>query len=289
MEAILFALIAYFTWGLGVFAETIAARRLSPYSLGFWAFALSFVVTSFYIPFAMHDLAGLTPGLLLFNIFLAVSTILFGTLLYYEALRIENRAIVGTIASSFPLVTVILSILFLGERVSAQEAIAILVVFVGLFLASFDIDQLRSKKFIFSRGILLAIIAMIAWGTWFAFIKIPVSKIGWFWPNYFAFLTFPPLIFIYMKIKGKKLESPTKNNIFVPLIVSTLLVRIAEFSYNLGITKGLVAVVASISGANTTLFVILAFLFLKDPIKKQQTIGIIITIFGIIFLSIVSS
>lgn len=270
MEAIFFALISYFAWGSGVLVEAIVARRMSSYSLAFWSFTFSFIVTSFYVPFAIGSLAGLTWGIFLLNFTLALVGILFGTLLYYEALRIENRALVGTIASSFPIVAVILSIIFLGEKVSSIQIIATLLVFIGLFLASFDINQIRSKRFVFSKGILFAIIAMLMWGLYFAFIKIPVSKIGWFFPNYIAFSTFP-LLLLYLKIRGKKLERPTKNNVFVPLIVSTILVRVAEFSYNLGISKGLVAVVAPIAGANPTLFVYWLFYFLRILLKNNKS------------------
>ena len=38
-----------------------------------------------------------------------------------------------------------------------------------------------------------------------------------------------------------------------------------------------------------TLFIVLAFLFFKDPIKKQQILGIIVTLFGIVLLSLFSS
>ncbi|OGY24507.1 MAG: hypothetical protein A2172_02740 [Candidatus Woykebacteria bacterium RBG_13_40_15] len=285
MEAIFFAIIAYLTWGSGVFAETIVARKLSSYSLLFWSFLLSFLVTSLYIPFAIHDLANLTVGLFTFNLLLALMSILLGTLFYYEALKIETRALVGTIASSFPFVTVVLSILFLGERVTSQQLIAIIIVLGGLFLSIFDIGEVRNKNFKSRKGLFFAVMAMVMWGSWFAFIKYPVDQIGWFWPNYIAFLTFP-LIFILLKLRGQKLEKVTQNNALAPFLISTILVRIAEFSYNLGISKGLVAIVAPIAGANPTLFVVLAFLFLKDPIKKQQLIGIFVTLFGIILLSI---
>lgn len=289
MQAILFALISYFTWGSGVFFEAIAARRMNPYSLTFWSFFLSFIVLSLYVPFEISSLAGLSWDIFILNYALALFGILLGTLLYYEALRIENRALVGTIASSFPIVTVILSIIFLGERISSVQTIAMLLVFTGLFLASFNIDQIKSKKFVFSKGILFAIITMLVWGLYFTFIKIPIDRIGWFFPNYISLSTFPLLFLYFFKIKGKKLEKLTHNNVFIPLIASTILVRIAEFSYNLGISKGLVAVVAPIARANPTLFVILAFLVFKDPIKKQQIIGIILSLLGVVALSIFSN
>lgn len=122
---------------------------------------------------------------------------------------------------------------------------------------------------------------------WVALLKIPVAKIGWFWPNYITFLLFP-LIFFYIKLKKIPIQRPTINGALIPLIASTALVRVAEYSYNFGISKGLVTVVAPIAGANPTLFIILAFLFLKDKITKQQIAGIVITLIGIVLLSIFS-
>jgi len=121
MEAIFFALISYFTWGSGVFVEAIVARRLRWYSLTFWAFLLSVLILSLYAPFVLKDLVGLTFNLLILVLTLAFIGIFLGTIFYYEALRIGNRALVGTIASSFPAVAVILSIstdiyLCKGER-----------------------------------------------------------------------------------------------------------------------------------------------------------------------------
>ena len=286
MQAIIFALISYFTWGTGAFIEAIVARRLNSYSLIFWGFILSALILSFYAFFQTTSLNLLTPAILILNVILGVFLIA-GSIVYFEAYKVANRVVVGTIAQSFPAVVVILSLIFLGEKVTFSQAVSIIIIFVGMFLSAVDISELRRKTFSINKGFLFAIIAMICWGAYFAFIKIPVEKIGWFWPNYFSFLLFP-LIFFYMRIMKIKLEKPTKNNAFFLIIISTVLVRVAEFSYSFAISKGLVVIVAPIAGANLTLFVLLAFLIFKDPIKKQQIIGIITTLVGIVLLSILS-
>lgn len=285
MVAIIFALISYVGWGTGVFAEAIVARKLPPLSLAFWALSLSVLIMSFYAPFALKDLVSLTPAILILIIILSVIG-LFGGLSYYQALNLGNPGLVGTIASSFPAVVVLLSVIFLGERVSIQQMIAIGVIFIGIFLSSFDIRLIR-KKTLINKGLLFALLAMLSWGIVYTFIKIPVSKIGWFWPNYISFFIFP-LIYFYMRFRKIKLERPTKNSVIFVLIISTILVRVAELTYSLGISKGLVTVVAPIAGANPTLFVILAFLFFKDKITRQQVAGIITTLIGIVLLSIFS-
>lgn len=232
MPAIIFALISYFTWGSGIFVEAIVARRLRWYSLTFWAYLISILILSLYAPFVTKDLAGLTFNILVLILTLAFIGIFLGTIFYYEALRIGNRVLVGTIASSFPVVTVIISLIFLGDRILFEQAVAIVTILIGLFLAMFDLRAIRTRSLI-SKGSLLALVTMISWGVYFAFIKIPVEKIGWFWPNYITFLLFP-LIYLYMRTKKIKLEMPTKNNALIPLVVSTILVRVAELSYNFG-------------------------------------------------------
>lgn len=286
MPVIFFALISYFGWGTGIFVEAIVARKLRWYSLTFWAYLLTILIMSLYVPFVIHDLARLTPGILILILILAFTGIFLGTIFYYEALRIGNRILVGTIASSFPAVTVILSIIFLGDKISFNQGVSIIVIFLGLILSVIDLKKISSKNLI-NKGSLLALMPMLAWGIYFTFIKIPVSRVGWFWPNYINFFLFP-LIYLYIRFRKLKLEAPIKNNVLIPLIISTILVRIGELSYNLAISRGLVTIVAPIAGANPTLFVILAFLFFKDPISKQQVLGIITTLIGIVALSIFS-
>lgn len=64
--------------------------------------------------------------------------------------------------------------------------------------------------------------------------------------------------------------------------------RIAELSFTVGIAKGYTSIVAPIAGASPVLFVLLAPFVVKDPIIKQQVIGIIITLIGIVALSFLS-
>lgn len=287
MEAIVFALVSYFTWGAGIFFEAIVARRLSSLSLAFWSLLLSVLVSSLYAPFVLNDLRNLTFSLLVFIVFIGLVGLFSGTLVYYEALKKGNRVLVATIASSFPAVTVLISVIFLKERISLNQLVAIIIIFVGIIFSSLELKEIRNKNLLKDKSLVLALITMVAWGFWAAMLKIPVAKLGWFWPNYITFLLFP-LIFFYIKLKKAPIQKPTIKGVFVPLVVSTALVRIAEYSYNFGISKGLVTVVAPIAGANPTLFVILAFLFFKDPITKQQILGIITTLLGIILLSLFS-
>ena len=134
--AIAFAFISFFTWGIGVFFEAVVARRLESYSFALWGFVLSAFILTFYTPFALSDLSGVTIELLLFIFIIGIIGLFFGTIVYYEALKLSSRALVGTIATSFPAVTVIISVIFLNERLTGSQLLSIIVIFIGLISVS---------------------------------------------------------------------------------------------------------------------------------------------------------
>lgn len=285
MQAITFALVSYVTWGVGILFEAIAARQIESKSGTFWGLLLGFILSILYVPFVLNDLQLLSPTVVLVNLIVAFFFI-GGTIIYYDALKRGNPSLVGTIASSFPFVIVILSMLFLREKLSFNQGMAIIVIFFGLFLSILNLKELYKKKSILNPGVGLALLTMISWGIALTFIKIPINKIGWFWPNLFIFALFP-VMYLYMKLDKTKLEFP-KKNVLIPLIISILCVRTAEFSYNFALTKGYASVVAPIAGANPTLFVILAFFVFKQKLTRHQLLGIVITLVGIVTLSFLS-
>lgn len=286
MQAIIFALIAYFAWGIGITFEAIAARKIESKSFSFWGFFLAFIITSFFAPSALSKTNNISLGLVGIC-YLIAFFIIAGVICYYEALKKGNPSLVGTIGSSFPLVTVILSPIFLKEKITIYQILVIIVIFIGLTLSTLNIDQLKKRRLVLNAGVFLALITMLCWGIYSTLIKIPINKIGWFLPNWFIFSSFP-LVYFYIKATKTKLDIPKKWNVLIPVVLSIIFVRTAEFAYNLGLSKGMASVVAPIAGANPTLFVLLTYFIFKEPLKKSQIIGIITTLAGVILLSALS-
>lgn len=286
MPAIIFALISFVGWGIGDLLVATTARRLEPFSGSVWSMFLTIILFGPYALFVAGDLSKLTLPLLLLNLFLG-TILIAGIIAFREGLRIGNVGLVSTIGSAFTVITTILAVIFFNERLNFLQSVLILVIFLGLFLSTFKLGEVKKRKVVLDKGALLGVMAMISWGIYFAFIKIPVREIGWFWPNYITFLMFP-LLYLFMRLRKIRLLSPNTNNAFVPLVSSTIIARIAEFSFNIGISLGYTSIVAPIAGASPVLLVILAFLFFKDPITKQQIVGIITTLIGIVLLSVFS-
>lgn len=284
MQQILFAFTSYFGWGTGDIFGTIATRKIGAYSTAFWIFTAGVVIFSLYIPFAWNDLGQFTLPLLVLNVVLG-SIYILGNVSFNEALRVSNASLVGTIAASFASVTLLLSITFLGESINANQALSIATIFLGVLLATLNFKDLKTGQIVKDKGVIFAFVSMVTWGVYFAFVKILVQEVGWFWPNYISFCLFP-LIYLYMRVKKIKLEKPNYKGALIPVIASAILLRSGDFSFNFALSSGLAAIIAPVAGAYPTLFVVLAFLVFKDPITRQQIAGILVTLIGIVLLSV---
>lgn len=286
MQAIIFAVISYLGWGIGDIFGTIATRKIGAYQTTFWYLLLQIPLFGIFAFFFTDKLANLTIGVLIINIFLGILGTV-GFLAFYEGLRIGNASLVGTIVASFAAVTVILSLIFLKESLTAVQTTAIIIIFFGLITSTFNFNELRRGEVKLGKGVLFAIIAMLVWGIYWAFIKIPVEQIGWFWPIFISLTSFP-LVPLFMKYRKIQLELASFKRALLPLLLNAILLGIAAFSFNFAIDINLTAIVAPIAGSYPTLFVLLAFLIFKDPITRQQVVGIVTTLIGIVLLSIFS-
>lgn len=287
MEAFFFALISYFSWGSGDLFGTIASGRVGGGATTFWVMFAGVIIFSPCIPFTMNDLSGLTPGLLVLNIVLG-SLFIAGNLAFNEAVVSSSPSLVATIGGSFTAVTVILSVLFLGEALTAVQILCIAIVFAGVTLCALDFRELRTNGLSLDRGIMLALVAMCSWGVYFAFSKLLVRQIGWFWPTYFSFLLFP-LIYWYMRRRGQPLPFPKQATSLAPIFVSALLLRTGDFSFAHGLSAGYASIVAPVAGAYPTFLALLGFMLFKDPVTLQQKMGIGVALTGIVLVGLLTA
>lgn len=287
MLSIFFALLSFIGWGVTDIFGVIVTRKIGSFATVFWGSLFGLLISALYIPFALPELQNLTLNIFLLNTLLGI-ILLVGMVSFYEAFRQIQASIVGVItASGFALVP-IFSIIFLHESISLFQTIAIVVIFIGVFLTTFSAKDIKSKKFKLNKGFIWAFVTMLCWGIYYTFIKIPIHEIGWFWPNYFYLIMAIPLILIFIKWKKIPLKKPNYHGAFRPLIINVLLMKAGEYSFNFSLMKGSAAITAPIAGSYPVLFVILAFLVFKDPVSKQQITGIITTLAGIILLSFLS-
>lgn len=286
MYAIVFSILSYIGWGSGDIFAAIGSRKIGGTSFAVWSIIVGLILSAFYAPFAPGGFAGVPFWIILLNILLAF-LITGAWFTFNKALEIGNASLVGAIGASFAPLVVVLSTVFLGESITVRQILAIVIIFTGLILSVVDFKTIF-KRSTYNKGVLLALLTMLLWGIYFTFIKIPINHMGWFWPSMVS-LSFGPLMLVYFKIKKVKIESPLKHKALPAIITSSILATVGSFSFSLAVSKGLTSIVAPIAGSYPTLYVFLAFLIFKDKITKQQLIGIIVTVLGIVLLSVLGS
>ncbi len=285
--AVFFALLTLIGWGAGDMFIAIASRKIGSRYAFFWGQVISFLLISLYIPFSV----GIADwGMFLFA--LAIGLADAGSALYYfRAFEVGNASIVGTIGGAFSLVTVIITIVLFGERLMLFQLMGIILAIMGVIILSLDLHLLYKQKFkaiILDPGVKYALIAMLVWGAYFALVRIPVEKIGWFWTVYPTNLFFIVMI-LTRAVKKDFLSVLAKKDVVLTIIAFSFFITLGMFTYNLGILSGYTSVVAPIAGSSPVLFVILSRIFFREKLSVQQKMGVISSLTGIILISFASA
>ena len=283
MLAIIFALISYFSWGAGDIPGTIATRKIGSILTSFWIYLVGLLGSTLFIPFFFNDLNKFTLEVFGINIGLGI-LLAVCYLAFNEAFRLGNVSIVGTIAGSFSAVTIVLSLIFLGETLTIVQFLFILLIFSGIILTSLNFKDLKSGTILENKGTWIALAVMFGWGAYYTFIKIPITEVGWFWPNYISAIIGTVLLgwLAFGKLRTFKVsDMKTRYN----LIAAGILLTLGTFSLNYALSVGATSLVAPIAGSYTTLFVLLSRFAFKDRLTKQQWLGIVVTLCGIVLLA----
>jgi transporter family protein len=102
-----------------------------------------------------------------------------GYFYFYKGLKKGNLSIVSPISASWFVITTLIASFIFQEALSPIQITGVVVVFVGIFLASTNLLEFRNNigkgK---SNGVFEALITMIAWGVAFAIIKPVVAAEG---------------------------------------------------------------------------------------------------------------
>jgi uncharacterized membrane protein len=285
--AIIFAFLAFIGWGTGDLFGTIISRKIGSYSAVFWRTIIGLTIFLLAFPLILNSLNLLNLHVLVILFLLSIVG-LAGVLFFYEGLRAGNAPLVGTIGASFAALSAVLSIIFFHETVSVLQLICIAIIIFGIILSSLDFKKISFKDIFSDRGVPWALGALTCWGVYFAFVKIPISIVGPYLTSFMVLIFYLPLLFLFLHYKKISLTNPEGRKMWSVNIVNGLLLSLADITYNLALTKGNVSVAAPLAGAYPILFVILASIFFKEKLNKQQTVGVIFGLLGVVGLSIIS-
>ena len=89
-------------------------------------------------------------------------------------------------------------------------------------------------------------------------------------------------------MRSIKLKFPKDKNSIIFMLLNGIILTAGGFAYNIAASRGFLSVVAPIASSYPVLFAVLAYFVFKDRLTKQQIVGVIITLLGIVSLSLMS-
>ncbi len=279
---IIFGIVAMICWGAADFFTAKAVRKTSLLKTFIYSqmtcAILLFVI--FQLFFELPVLSYTTITIVLITGFLGV----ISYLAFYRGLQVGKVSIISPIAACWGAVTVILCLIFLNETLSGFQAAGVCLAILGAVLASFKLrDLVKLKLGNLSRGVKYAVIAALAWGTYFVYIDVLAAELSWFLPMLFIKTTATAYILAYSAATGKDISFPRNTAFFIIMI--GLLEAVGFLAYGVGITSEYTVIVAPIGAAFPVITIILARIFLKETLELNQKIGIISVLCGLVLLS----
>lgn len=221
---------------------------------------------------------------------LALSALgLVGLLLFYKALALGPIAIVSPIGAAYVAVTVILVVLFLGERLTNGQVLGIVITTAGILLTGTDGRTLSSALSRPKPGVWLAILAMLGFGGWAALMAYATRTYdGLAMILLQRMLSVPfslALLVIIRRGPAGRLDLLTLGIVVASGFFDTL----ANVFYVLGVQAGFASIVATGSGVYPIIPALLAFTVQGERLAPNQYVGIVVLLAGLIGLGLAGS
>jgi drug/metabolite transporter (DMT)-like permease len=290
-------------WGLADSLATLSARRLTTFQTTFISQVVGLLVLNILLIFVHAFNPSITIGLSLANVgtgILAGTFAFVGYLSLYRALEIGPVAITCPLSSTSAVVTLVLSMLILHERVIFPEGIALAAVILGILLVStryqdiLTLLQQKSSEFFAGKGILWAYLASLTLGCMDFSVGARTPRAGWFPPVYWARL-FSVLLLCLCAFYTARQQGPKSKNALLHNMVSLsqewrglLLAVIAGILESVGVsTFGLATqimqpgVIATIGSNYAVVGVLFGVFVFRERLVANQLLGIGLVMCGL--------
>ena len=288
---ILLGLTAALCWGVSDFVASITSRRVGSYRVSFFIQPIGFVILNLFL-----WLTGGFGRLLTIHGWQAWSwTIAVGVMnavcsvCFYHALEIGVLAIVAPISTSYPALTLMLSLLS-GERLGALQYAGVVAILAGVMLAAMSSTSAgtptanappRHKHFALSRGVGWALAAAVSMGVMFWTLGFEVvPRVGVWAPVWMIRLTSFAILGVMAKPIRQTIALP-KAGVWWLLGSVGILDTSAFVANDLAVQWGPLSVVTVLASLFSAVTVLLACIFLREKLERRQWAGIILILAGI--------
>ena len=286
--ALIAGLIAMLGWGTSDFFAKKSVDKIDYAIALFWMQTLGIIPLLIFFLFRI-DFSGITSGILWKVALLAIIDMI-GYLFFYRALEKGKVSIVGPIVASYSALSVIIMVIFLGEKLSPLTIIFLSLIFIGIIITSIDFGELKKygiRKQDLTKGVPEAILGALFFSIWFPFWDRLQS--GQNWLTLVVILRSISALFLLgiLKISKKTVIVKDKTVFYWLLIVGLLdAIAYAGLTWGYGLSS-YSSIIIMLSATYSVPTLILARIFLKEKLPKIQIFGITLILLSIALLALV--
>lgn len=280
LESWLFwSLLTAAAWGVG---QVVAKKALASFT------PLTYNILSGLVGVPIFLAYGFSQGLVWHQLrtadFLILAFIVATYVLYYYIISLESLSLTATILATYPVTTIIFSLIFLKERLSVWQVVWIGLILLGVVLIGLNEEVSRWK---INRWFYLACLTAIVVGFADFVAKIEVERLPlgnyFFW---YAFAFAPGVFLAYLLDKPGRVVPKISLGLWLWSLLGALLIEAGSLFFFTALAKGPASLVSPMVSIYVALTVLLAYVFLKERIGWLQTVGVFLVILGVIFLGI---
>lgn len=301
--AIILGLTGAISWGAADFAARFASRQVGAYRTLFFMQFFGFLALTVYLKSTGGFSHGIAPGWQPWGMAVAAGLLnVLASLALYHSFEHGALSIVGPVSSSYPALTVALSLLS-GERIHAVRAAGLGVTLLGVILAATSFAQSKDtetqthpehaaaahteqQRAHLSTGVGWAICAALGFGVLFWFLGFHVvPAVGSAVSVWVMRLTALVALSLAAAPTGQALKLP-QGKVWWFLLAVGILDTAAFVANNAGLSTGQVSVVSVLASLYGAFTVLLAWLFLRERLERSQWLGIVLIFIGIVLVSI---
>jgi drug/metabolite transporter (DMT)-like permease len=183
----LLMVLATFFWAGAFIAGKLSVPYIPPFTLTFLRFVFATIILYFVLKKQGNEFKLKKEH---FPTFLFTGIVgMFGYhVLFFLALKYTTAINSSIIGATNPIITTILSIIFLKDKLTKKQIIGILLSFAGVFLTITNADMATITSFTFNQGDLIMMIAVIMWASYSVYSKKVTGKFSPLILTYYSFL-----------------------------------------------------------------------------------------------------
>ena len=277
---LIWTLIALACWGLWALLSKIIGEALSP-SMNQALSTLGILPVIAGLSLSKHGkISGSRKGIA----YAFASGLLsgVGNIAYYAVVNSGKAATVVPLTALYPLVTVLLAVALLKEKLNRIQMAGIVLALVAIYF--FNVP---SEENALNRGLLLALIPIVLWGATGLLQKMATNHISGELSALLFLLAFIPIAIILFFMEPFPKEISSRTWILALLLGFTLALGnvaiLVAFASN-----GKASIIAPLAGLYPVVSIPIAILALGERISPRETIGIVTALAAVAALSMES-